>query len=116
MFLVVSLIAAYAGAALAFARWRYRHTRPYTEPLSCWFPNDRYGVHNHTSSCYWQYGVIDSAGEAAFFAVLLGLIWPLALASFGVAWLVAGADRPLPEEVAARTKRLERELGIGGDS
>lgn len=116
MFLVAACFAAYAATALAFARWRYRHTRPYTEPLSCWFPNDRYGVHNHTSSCYWQHGVIDSPGEAAFFAVLLGLVWPLTLLGLGIVRLVTSGGRPLPEEVAARTKRLERELGIGGDS
>ncbi len=116
MFLVVSLIAAYAGAALAFARWRYRHTRPYTEPLSCTSGPDPYGYHRHHQFCYVQRGVTTSAGEAALFAVLLGAVWPATLACFGLARLVTSAGRPLPEEVAARTKRLERELGIGGDS
>ena len=116
MFLVVSLIAAYAGAALAFARWRYRYTRPYTEPLSCTSGPDPSRFHTHSEFCYVQRGVTTSTGEAALFAILLGAVWPATLLVFGLTRLVTSAGRPLPEEVAARTRRLERELGVGDDS
>jgi hypothetical protein len=108
-----------AGASLAYAAgWRqaarywYRKLRPYTEPLSC---NSGYSFHEHSEYCYQrEHSVIESAREAAIWAGLIALIWPLALILAGLARLtwraVASGDRPRPEELQAKIARLEREL------
>jgi hypothetical protein len=62
--------------------------------------------------------LIDSPGEALGFAALAGAIWPAFWLAIGVRAalhrVATAVTKPLPEETAAKTKRLERELGMGG--
>lgn len=108
---------AYAAGWLLFARWYYQLKRPFTEPLSCRWPT-LHAAEPHIDSCYERPGsTISSVREAATVTFLLGAIWIACLACYGFARLAMAAtgagSRPLPSEVEARTKRLERELGIG---
>lgn len=114
--LAVLIPLTYAAGWLAFARWYYQLKRPFTEPLGCETPSTCAGGHRY-GSCYHRPGsLIGSAREAAACSLLLGAIWPAVLLAFGaVRTVTAGlsvASRPLPEETAAKTKRLERELGM----
>src|SRR2546429_526029 len=106
---------AYLAAGWFCARWWYQCKRPVTEPLSCTTPLSCSAAYNgkHYRSCYSRPGsLIGSAAEAAAYAVLAGLTWPvvlLALVLASAAVRALGRDgRPLPEEIAAKTERLER--------
>jgi hypothetical protein len=103
---IIASVLAYLACWLAAARWQYRIIRPYTEPLSC----SRYhnGAHNH--ECYRRPGWhTDSPGEAAIWAALTGLLGPLMLIAMTLGKLIRD-DRLLPEEIAAGTARMEKEL------
>lgn len=114
--IAIAATAAYLAGLVIMTRWRYAATRPYTEPLNCRY---RYACENggHSSRCYQRNDstLIESATEALVYALLLAMIWPLVVIGFGclaAARKIAGS-RELPEERAARVKRLERELGLG---
>jgi hypothetical protein len=102
---------AYFLAMLLTARAAYRRIRPWTEPLACRTPTDRY--HEHDGSCYERAGV--DGAEAKVFSVLMGAVWPLTLAMLAVIKVVTFGQQPFRAEVEARNERLERELGLGGD-
>lgn len=101
-------VAAYTALTLLAARWRYAAIRPYTEPVSCrdWAGCDR---GRHDQRCYRRFGMVDSSGEAVFFALLTGLAWPLILPGVLARRLVISGARELPEETEAKIKRLEAE-------
>ena len=110
---VVATVVYLAGWLLT-ARNFYGRKRPFTEPLACNYPSSP--SHKHVSYCYRRPGtLITSTSEALGFACMIAVIWPfyvLCLAVMrGVRPLIA-VRRELPEELAAKTKRLERELGI----
>lgn len=106
--IAITVPLAYITVMLLTARWRYRVMRPYTEPLGCKTPSLCRSTW-HTSSCYRRWGLVDSAGEAAGFALLTGLVWPLIGPALVVRHLVTAGDRPLPAETEAKIKRLEAE-------
>lgn len=98
---------AYFAMVLVTARWRYRAIRPYTEPLACATPFSCSG--RHYDFCYRRWGMVDTAGEAVAFALLLGLVWPFIAPATAVRRFVMSGDRVLPGELQAQIKRLEAE-------
>lgn len=112
LFLAIMSAAAYLAGAEYTAKWRYRATRPYTEPLSCEHSSDE-KYHVHGQFCYARHenSLINSRTEAALFAIAIGLVWPSVL----LAWLairhVQSGDKPTSEELQARIEWLEKELG-----
>jgi hypothetical protein len=99
------------------ARWWYRRIRPWTEPIACESPKLHTTPSLHFPCCYFRWWQVGNNGTAMGFAVMLGMLGPLALvgvcAGQAVRWIVASGDRELAAEVAAKNERLERELGIG---
>jgi hypothetical protein len=114
--IVVICIAAYLAGLILTARWWYARVRPYSEPLSCKFSHHRESGHN--CYCYQRPGKITSTPrEALCYALMLGAVWfaavPVLAAAAAVMGLggalVASSARELPEEIAAKVKRLEEE-------
>jgi hypothetical protein len=111
--IAVPAILTYLTGTVALARWRFRQTRPFTEPLACEWSHHR-KPEDHISLCYHRNSrtLIDSNGEAATFAVLVGLAWPLAWLPLAIMRLIMSGAPPTPEEVTAKIRRQEREAGI----
>lgn len=101
----------YVAGWLACARHLFGRWRPSTEVVRCRYPDTCRYSGSHDSECYKRGGLMapDSSGEAVMFAMLAGLAWPLAWMPLLVMW----RPRPLEGEMAARIRRLERELGVG---
>jgi hypothetical protein len=96
------------------AKWRFRAMRPFTEPLSCLSEDNSW--HKHSEYCYSKGAIVTTKQDAALWAALQGLIWPL----FGLAWLVIvhiqkGESKPTPAETRAAIERIERELKNPGE-
>lgn len=100
---------AYAACWLAAARWWYGRIRPWSEPLACSYPGLCRWRGAHGASCYRRWGMVDGRGEAAFWALLFGVTGPLAAVVILAGRVIMASPRPLPEELEARTARLERE-------
>jgi hypothetical protein len=96
--------AVYAVGWLTVARWWFQRVRPWTEPLAC---SGHLGAHSHW--CYRRWGSIDSNGEAAFAAWLVGFAWWFLPVFFAVYWVIRAGAKPDRREVEAKTARLERE-------
>ena len=114
--IVAVSVAAYLVGLILTARWWYARIRPYTEPLSCKYSHHRES--GHSSMCYQRPGKLTSTSrEALGYAFMLGAVWFIALLAFGAAAAVMGIGRVLivsrvremPEEIAAKVKRLETE-------
>ena len=113
---VVSVAADLVGVVLT-ARWWYARVRPYTEPLACGnYAHCREGKHERL--CYQRPGKITSTSrEALSYAFMLGAVWWAALPVIGAYAALMGIGRVLiasrapeiPEEIAAKTQRLEAE-------
>lgn len=108
----LTILAGWLAGWLPASRMAYQRMRPWTEPLSCDTPHTCATGHRH-SSCYRRYGLIDTNAEAAAFAILQGLIWPLVLPWLLLCKIAAGGAKELPAERDARIERMERELDIG---
>jgi hypothetical protein len=110
---VVATVVYLAGWLLT-ARNFYGRKRPFTEPLACDYPSS--SLHEHYESCHRRPGtVIDSTSEALAFACLVSMVWPFYIAGIiGIACIrpLIADRRELPEDLAAKTRRLERELGM----
>jgi hypothetical protein len=112
MELLITLVSvfAYLASWAYVGRRQYREIRPYTEPLTCTAMKPR--EHNHNVTCYrrpnWR---VDSREAALIYAGLTGLLGPVGILAY-VAGKILRDDKPTPEEVAAKTVRLEKKLGI----
>lgn len=104
---IVSVLAYLTGWEYT-ARWWFRKIRPYSEPLGC---QGDYSWHEHSKYCYTREdSVITTNSEAAGWAALTGLAWPLVIIGTLVTGHIIRSDRPLREEMQAKIARLEREL------
>jgi len=114
--IVAAAITVYAATWLLSARYWYGRIRPWSEPLSCDSPVWCAEIGYHHDRCYRRWGMVDTVGEAVAGAAAFGMLGPLALAGVAAAAIgrkaITAAARPLPAEVAAKTARIERELGI----
>jgi hypothetical protein len=113
---IVLSVAAYLAGLILTARWWYGRIRPYTEPLSCKFSH--HGESGHNKYCYQRPGKITATSrEALGYALLMGAAWFATVSCVAVAAaimaagrvLVANSARDTPEEIAAKTARLEAE-------
>jgi hypothetical protein len=110
----------YLGLALLCARHQYQRLRPLTVPASCDYLHDGNLTsrhHVHQAWCYRQPEregwMIDSNREAAGYALVLSLAWPVVVLILGATRVVMGGKaRPHPLEVRGRIAELERELGL----
>ena len=102
--------AAYLTVWLLTARFRYARTRLLSEPLNC--EPSRYHVHDNRCRAQKPGSLIDSDGEAALYALMLGAIWPLTALACGALAVVMARPRETPAELRAKVARLERELDI----
>jgi hypothetical protein len=106
--------AAYALTWLAVTRFTYLRVRPMTEPACCTSPK-RHSRDGHKPACYQVMRGIQDESDARFSAFIAGATWPLAVAWFIFAVLPFRNPPPRPEEITARNRKLEKELGIGND-
>lgn len=110
LIIIASVIVYLVSYVIVAGAW-YRELRPYTEPLSCDYTS--YSHHTHIDHCYRRPGHwVDSNAEAMWYAMCVGLTGPLGILLMVLAHFIKKTDRETIEELRARTKRLEKELGM----
>jgi hypothetical protein len=113
--IVTASVIFYLSCWVTAARWKYRRIRPWTEPLNCTSP----AFHEHAGhlvSCYSRYGDGTTESYAIGCASVFGLLGPLAFAAMLAGQLIRTAvtsgTSKTREELEAKVKRLENELGV----
>lgn len=111
---------AYLAIAYATARHTFRLIRPYTQPLSC-DHRDLHGRTWHSRACYQRplpasaattitdavsWTPMSSRGEAARYATLTGLLWPVVALMLTTNLALRSITARQPELPAERDHRL----------
>lgn len=122
--LVISVsVVVYLAGWVITGRWAYGHMRPYSEPLNCdhcIVCDGECGTgrehHCYAGGCWKRPGGLATPAGAISASFVAATVWPLFLLTWHIVralrWVIASGASDLPPEVEAKTKRLERELGI----